>query len=625
MYAARLLLPVLAAALAGTALTLPACNVEAAPKPENYWNVDHVRRGMKGHGRTVMSGTKVEEFQAEVLGVLKNTSPGRDLVLCRLSGLDLEKSGVIAGMSGSPIYLDNKLLGAVAYAWAFGKEPIAGVTPFSQMHGFVEAYERRDLAEQGEPQRIGLRAPLHLGGTDYLSVTVSQHSGERPPAGGDSLWLTPLQTPLAATGFTAHSLNLFRERGRHAGLVPVQGGGAGAAVTEQERNVALEPGGPLAVALITGDFDLSGIGTVTHLEGDRVYGWGHPFLGIGKCDFPLLTGFIHTIYPRQSVSFKLGSPLRPVGVISADVSTCVAGWLGRKADMLPVRMTVHRHAGEAARTFNVQVVRQRTLLPNLVLTALTNSVDMEGELPDELTAELHARIEVEGQQPIILKDTFSGAPYAGGRAPAALYGPVASLLQLLANNGYEPLRIQRVECVTHLHPGRKTAEIESVELDADTWAPGDTLKATVLLRPYRGARQRVALALKLPADLPEGPYTALVSDELSCARLDLRENATLNYPQSLAKVLEAVQLQTAAKRTALALRVPVAASGVAVGGRALPDLPPSMVQILSSSRRTGAATLAGSLTARESTDWVVQGSDSVRFTVSKSKRAAERP
>src|SRR5215471_16193153 len=135
----------------GYVLLCPPAPLGAAPKAESYWKVEDVRPGMKGQGRTVMKGTKVETFDAEVLGVLKNTSPGRDMVLCRLSGLDLDKTGVIAGMSGSPVYIDNKLLGAVAYAWAFGKEPIAGITPFSQMHGFVEAYERRDIAEESKP------------------------------------------------------------------------------------------------------------------------------------------------------------------------------------------------------------------------------------------------------------------------------------------------------------------------------------------------------------------------------------------------------------------------------------------------------------------------------------------
>src|SRR5579871_3891170 len=129
--------------LGGALLFVPVS--KAGPKSESYWNVDELRAGMKGQGRTVMKGTKIETFDAEVLGVLKNTSPGRDMVLCRLSGLNLEKTGVIAGMSGSPVYIGERLLGAVAYAWAFGKEPIAGVTPFSQMHSYVESYERRDL------------------------------------------------------------------------------------------------------------------------------------------------------------------------------------------------------------------------------------------------------------------------------------------------------------------------------------------------------------------------------------------------------------------------------------------------------------------------------------------------
>src|SRR5207248_8418361 len=188
----------------------------------------------------------------------------------------------------------------------------------------------------------------------------------------DGLWMMPLRTPLAATGFTAHSLALLRDRCRSAGLVPLMGGGAGEAVVNQERNTPLEPGGPLAVSLITGDFDLSGIGTVTHIEGNRVYGWGHPFMGLGSCDFPLMTGFIHTIYPRQTVSFKIGSPLRPVGVINADVSTCIAGWLGKQPDLMPMKMTVIRSEDSAPRTFNVELARHKALLASLVFTALTN-------------------------------------------------------------------------------------------------------------------------------------------------------------------------------------------------------------------------------------------------------------
>jgi hypothetical protein len=598
----------------------------AGMKPDAYWNVEDLRPGMKGVGRTVMKGTKVEPFQAEVLGVMKNTSPGRDMVLCRLSGLNLDKTGVIAGMSGSPIYIDGKLMGAVAFAWAYGKEPIAGVTPFSQMHGFVEAFERRDLAEPAKPVRVGLKAPVRVGGRSYDAVTVSE-SFDTPaaPRDEDGLFLVPLQTPVAGTGFTPHTLSLLRDRVKGYGMLPMQGGATTARIAEEEKNAVLEPGGPLAVAMITGDFDLSGIGTVTHVEGNRIYGWGHPFMGLGTCEFPAMTGYIHTFYPRLTVSFKMGSPLKAVGVINADVSTCIAGWVGRKPDMLPVRMTVKNGGEDETKTFNVEVARQRTMLATMVYSALTNSVDMEGDLPEEMTADMTCRIEIEGREPVVVQDTFSGSSYSGGRAPQALYNPIASIIHQLTYNTYKQVRVTRVDCDTVLRPGRISADIEAVELDADTYAPGDTVKATAFVRPYKGQRQRVPVSLKLPADLPEGQYTAQVCDDMASARQELRDNPTLYNPQSVEQIFAGLKVQTAAKRTHLALRVPLSAVGVALDGKALPNLPPSMVAILAQGRHGGAQTMGGALVARQATEWVVQGSESVKFTVAKNKKTTEMP
>jgi hypothetical protein len=596
------------------------------PKPESYWNVDDLRPGMKGVGRTVMKGTKIEQFDAEVLGVMKNTSPGRDMVLCRLAGLGLERTGVIAGMSGSPIYIDNKLMGAVAFAWPYGKDPIAGVTPFSQMHAYVEAFERRDLADKDKPVRVGLRDPLRIGGREFDAVTVAQ-SFENPkaPKEEDGLYLVPLQTPLCGSGFTPHSLALLRDRVSGSGLMPMQGGGTTAKVAEDEKNVILEPGGSLSLAMITGDFDLSGIGTVTHIEGNRVYGWGHPFMSLGSCEFPAMTGYVHTIYPRQTVSFKMGSPLKTVGVINADTSTCIAGWVGRKPDMLPVRMTVIQEPEARSHTFNVETVRQRSLLANLVYTALTNSVDMEGDLPEDLTADMTIRIEIEGREPIVIKDIFSGSSYSGGRAPAALYNQVGAIVQQLTFNAYKPVRIKKIEAETILKPGRISADIEAAELDSETYAPGDTVRATVMVRPYKGEVQRLSVSLKLPPDLPEGSYSAVMSDDLSAARMNLRDNPTLYYPQSLDAIFDGLKLQTAAKRTNLTLRVATGATGVAVGGKPLPNLPGSMVQVMGQGRRTGAQSMGGALIARQPTGWVVQGSETVRFSVSKSKKTTETP
>jgi len=587
----------------------------AGPNVDPFWNVDDLKAGMKGNGRTVIKGTKIESFDAEILGVLKNTAPGRDMVIARLSGLNLEKTGVIAGMSGSPVMIDGKLVGAVAFAWQFGKEPIAGITPFAQMRSCVEAFAVRDR----EPKRLGLREPLKIGGKSYRTVAVASDFGmpealATAASGDDELWLTPLQTPVAASGFTPHSLKLLREKFGQTGLMPVMGGATPAKIADEEKNVAIEPGSALCLSMITGDFDMSGIGTTTFVDGDRVYGWGHPFMSLGSCEFPMLTGYVHTVYPRQTVSFKMGSPLRTVGVVHADVSTCIAGSLGRKPDMIPVKMNVRREVGDT-RTFNVRIVRQQSLFASLLFTALTNAIDLEGELPSEMTADLELKIELEGRPPLVLRDTFSGPSYAGGRAPTSLYLPVAQMAGSIHNNPFGEARIKSIECQTSIRPGRITADVEAVELDAEAVAPGDTLKATVSLRPFKSEPVRQRIELKIPRDMPEGSYTLLISDDLTRARADLRDRPDINFATSVDGYLKGLESLTSAKRTVLSARVPLKAAGVAVGKQTLPNLPPGMVQLLGQTRKTGTQLLGSSVSSRQPTEWVIVGYDSIPFNV----------
>jgi hypothetical protein len=593
----------------------------AGPKLESFWQVDEVRAGMKGSGRTVIKGTKIESFDAEVLGVLRNTSPGRDMILCRLSGLNLEKTGVIAGMSGSPIYIGGKLLGAVAYAWPYGKEPIAGITPFAQMHDYVASYEKRDIAEAEKAKRIGLAKPLEIEGRPYDTVTVSQDFSDPQPVTADGLWLVPLRTPLVTSGMSPGSLALLRGTLGKYGLVPMQGGAVSGNVPEEERNAPLLPGSAMCVPMVLGDFDMSSIGTVTHVEGKRVYGFGHPFMSLGACDFPLMTGYVHLIYPRQTVSFKMGSPLKTVGSINADVSTCVAGWLDRQPDMLPVSMTLLRDGGQ--KTFNVRMVKQRSMMGMLLQAVLTNSVDMEGDLPEEMTANLKVRIDVDGRGALVLNDVFSGSSVSGNRAPQALYTQVGALLNQMNFNSIANLKITKIECVTEIVPGRRTADIEAVEMETDTYAPGETVKANVFLRTFKGARHRVPVALPLPADLPEGSYSATVGDDLVSARQELRDNPLVNYPQTLDQLFQGLQIITSVKRTNLTVRLQLTGGGVALGGKTLPNLPGSMVQILSNGRRSGVQQLGSAVVARHPTDWVILGSDSLRFTVAKHKKVSE--
>jgi hypothetical protein len=588
----------------------------AEPDPKTYWEVSQIRTGMKGVGRTVMVGTKIEEFEAEVLGVMRDVSPGRDMVLCRLKGCQLEHSGIIQGMSGSPIYIDGKLLGAVAFAWEFAKDPIAGVTPFEQMVQYARSNERRVAAEAKEKE----------GGVRPVSVSVPlvlDELREGPQAepiaalAGPLAGMRPIAMPVTASGFSPRSLSFLAEKLSPLGMTAMAGGAVGDEIMRQEGDKPLVPGSPLSIALVTGDFDLSGIGTVTHVEGDRVYGFGHPMMSLGSCELPLMSGYIHTVYPRASVSMKMGSPLKIVGMIDTDVSTGVAGRIGKMPDMMPMTVRVKSGRYSEPHTYRVRTVREPSMLPMMVMAVLTNAIDTEGNLPDELTAHVTATLKLKDHDPITLEDRFSGPRYAGPTGPTALFGSIASIANLLVRNSMAPVRIEAIDCDIDISPGRTVAEIESVRLATDRLEPGQTLKAHVTLKPFKGDRQTIEMTLALPDNLPEGNYEASICDMTNSLRRRFRNDPRLLEPRSLDGVLQAIRFQTEPKRNALYLHVPLPEHGLAIDGQSLPNLPGSVRAVFSSNRQTRDPAIRNDLIRVVETQWVVEGSETLRFAVVK--------
>ncbi len=610
-----------------TAVVFLTCALAAPagePDSKTYWDINDVRPGMKGTGQTVMVGTKLDEFGAEVLGVMRGVSPGRDMVLCRLTGCNLEHAGIIQGMSGSPIYIDNKLLGAVAFAWEFGKDPIAGVTPFQQMVQYVRASDKRIAAEAKDRVKgeLSQSQAARWDVTDAVLIdglaTEGLFSAEPTPvAGGTLAGMRAIATPLAASGFSPRALAVLSERLQPLGLAPMAGGAAPERVIREEGDKPLEPGAPLSIAMVTGDFDLSGIGTVTHVEGDRVYGFGHPMFGLGTCEFPMMTGFIHTVYPRASVSMKMGSPLKVVGVVDTDVSTGVAGRLGLKPDMIPVTVRVKTGPYSEPHTYNVQMVREPNLLPNLVMAVLTNAIDTEGNLPEELTAKIKATIKLKGHDPIEVVDTLSGPRYTGPMGAAALFSPIASIVNILVRNPMAPIRIESIACETEVSPGRTVATIESVRLASDRLEPGAKLKAIVTLKPFKGERQTVEVVLPLPRDLEEGSYEATLCDLSNSLRRRFRNEPALLEPRDLEGVIEAIRLQTVHKRSARYLHVPLPDRGLAVKGQALPNLPASARAVFTTGRQSQEPPVRTDLIQVADTPYVVEGAHMLKFTVVK--------
>ncbi|MHC5542601.1 SpoIVB peptidase S55 domain-containing protein, partial [Singulisphaera rosea] len=417
--------------------------------------------------------------------------------------------------------------------------------------------------------------------------------------------------------FSPRALAILGDRLRPLGLAPMAGGGAPEQVIRDEGDRPLVPGSPLSIAMVTGDFDLSGIGTVTHVEGNRVYGFGHPMFSLGACEFPMMTGYIHTVYPRASVSMKMGSPLRVVGVVDTDVSTGVAGRIGPKPDMIPLDVHVKTGRYSEPRTYHVQLVREPNLLPSLVMSVLTNAIDTEGNLPEELTAKVRATIKLKGHDPIEIHDTASGPRYTGPMGPAALFSPVASIVSILVRNAMAPVRIESIDCDVEIDSGRTVAQIESVRLATDRLQPGETVKASVTLKPFKGDRQTVTLDLALPADLEDGTYEVGVCDMVNSLRRRLRNEPALTEPRDLAGVLKSIHFQIEPRRTGLYLHFTLPDRGLAIQGQPLPNLPGSARAILSTSRQSPEPPVRTDLIAVADTPYVVEGMQTLRITVVK--------
>jgi hypothetical protein len=438
-----------------------------------------------------------------------------------------------------------------------------------------------------------------------------------PRAGGGLAGMTPIATPLAASGFSPRALAILDERLGPLGMSAAPGGKAPDDVLAAEGDTPLRPGSPVSIAMVMGDFDISGIGTVTHVEGDRVYAFGHPMLGLGRCEFPMMTGYIHTVYPRASVSMKLGSPLKVVGVLDSDVSTAVSGRLGRVPDMMPMTVQVRVGPYSEAKTYTVQIAREPNMMASLILSVLTSAIDTEGNLPEELTARIEATIRLKDREPLVVKETLSGPRYSGPTGPNALLSSVASTVNLIARNPFGPIRIEEIDCRIVLDPRRELADLDSIRLASDRVAPGETLRLFATLRPYQGERRTMTLELPIPDDFPEGTHELVVCDMSRSLQRTMKNTPGMLEPRTADDLIVLLRRRAEPTRTALYLHVASPGKGLAVAGQPLHDLPGSVRSILASARATSEPPVRDDLTAAIETPWVVEGTQAIPFTVAR--------
>jgi hypothetical protein len=563
-----------------------------------YLPLKDIRAGMKGVGKTVFAGTRIDEFQVEVLGVLENIGPRQSLILARLSGGPLEETGVLQGMSGSPVYIGGKLVGAVAMAFAFAKAPICAIRPFEEMLR-VEPAPARPIARleawNGElPARLPPRE-------DVLAA------GQR---------MVDIATPVSFGGFTRNAIEHFAPQLRALGLEPLQGmSGGGPRAIEMGDTARLEPGAMISVQLLSGDLSVGADGTLTAIEGRRVYAFGHRFLAAGTTDMPFARSEVLTLLPNLSASFKISAPREWMGTITEDRGTAIAGELGREAATVPVSIAVHEHGG-ADRTFDyrLRMVNDSVISPFLLQMAVFSAVDATERSTGAASLGIAGTVEFEGGvKPLHLSNMYSGDTSQAALAALGTAVPVAYAM----GSGFEALRVKSVTLSIDSFTGKRQVQIDQLWASPREVRPGEPLEVTVLLSGDNGLELVRKLSYRVPVGALPGPLQLTVADASTINLTEYRQ-LVMSQPKSVTQLL--TFLNGLRVNTKGYLRVWRAETAYDVAGETLPDPPPSAALILARTQASVSAlpALANSKLAEmafDGGDMVVSGSRTIQVEV----------
>jgi hypothetical protein len=552
-------------------LSSPAKGGEVMPLAE-------VRPGMRGVGRTVFEGARVDEFDVQVLGVLENAvGPRQSLILARLEGGPLARTGVIAGMSGSPVFIDGRLVGAVAYAFPFGKEPIAGITPIGDMTEAAGNGAPRAASARLRPAGA-LRAPL-----DREAVAAALRRPLRPlvpgPLRGEGLpgaltgaALTPLALPLVFSGFDPETFDWARGVFSSMGFAPVMGAGGKLGVGPVPD---LAPGAAVGVSLVEGDLDLSVTGTVTTIDEGRVYAFGHPFYNLGPTRFPLKKAWVYSVFPSLQVSWKIAAALEPVGTMDQDRATAISGRLGDAPRMIPVEVRL-RSARAPERAFRFRIVEDELFTPLLGYLSLLSVLQGHERAFGAATMRVDARLSLGAGREVRLRDVVASDQPAQ-QASAVLAGPLA----LIAGNDFEAVALEKLDVVVDAVETRETATLVRAWVDGPLpLRPGTEVRVRVQLRTRRGETVTETLAVPLPPGAPAGRYTLLVADAATMDAVEQREMRQPFVPRDMPQLIHALNTLRSGNRVYARLTRP--AGGAVVGGEYLPSLPGSVLSVLGS-------------------------------------------
>jgi SpoIVB peptidase S55 len=554
--------------------------------------VSQIREGMHGVAYTVFQGTKPEAMEVEVLGVLKNANgPKGDVILVRLGGEKAQYTGVVAGMSGSPVYFNGKLAGAVAFRIGeFSKEPIAGVTPISEMLEIS--------AIDSTPTSV----PVQVKSVPSFAAKTSGPGLATEAPQGFANYLKPIDTPLVFSGFSEEAVQKFAPQFASAGIVPVMGVGS---ATDKKQSDPLVPGSAVSAVLVSGDMNIAATCTVTYVDAEHLLACGHPLMQFGMVDLPMTKAEVLATLPSPLNAFKIVNATETVGTFVQDRHTGILGEFGKEPEMIPVTLTIH--GGTAPKVFHYEVLNNARLSPVAISTTVYNALHGVNEYGDETTYAMKGDISVEGFPDVKLQDMFSSAD---GMQPAAMLAAasVGDCFGRIFDNPYSTPEIKGLQLDFEVTNERRWARLESARTDASEARPGDDVNVEVLLRPYRGEAVIEDISVRIPTSASKGSTLhIMVSDG---DMLDRMHHAAGNGQKlDLASTIGVLNKQHENNRVYVSVLDEDPEAMVA--DKVMPALPLSVMNVMDGMKGTQDMTVLGessvSETATPPLDFVVSG------------------
>lgn len=567
--------------------------------------VSQIHSGMRGVAYTVFQGVKPEPMDVEVLGVLHNVNgPKGDIILIRLHGQKPEYTGVVAGMSGSPVYLDGKLAGALAFRIGeFSKEPIAGVTPIADMLE-INALDKSPAEEASATKPV------------VASATGKTAAPGMPMSVSDSVqsfaqYLKPIETPLVFNGFSEEAVKQFAPEFASAGIVPVMGAGS---VSESKQPEPLEPGSAVSAILVRGDMDIAATCTVTYIDPQRLLACGHPLLQFGSVDLPMNKAEVLATLPSPFNAFKIVNTTERAGVFVQDRHTGILGVFGKQPDMIPVTLTIHGSSG-TMKEFHYEVLNNPRLSPVAMMATVFNALHGVNEFGEEITYRLNGTIDVNGFPEVGLRNMFTPAENGQPAAMAAALS-LGERFGRIYDNPYNAPAVRSVKLDFDLVRERRWARLESARTDVTEARPGDEIMVETVLAPYRGERVVRQIPVKIPTSASKGTLRILVSDGDTLDRVN-RTNPAFGRKLDLASTIALLNKEHSNNRLYVSLLE--ADPEARVADKVMPTLPLSVMNVMEGMRGNQEMIVSGESnvdeTATPSLDYVVSGAQLLTLTI----------